>query len=83
MYYSVFGRVFTTFMALSGPIVAHALTPSMTLLQMSGICSISSSASSPSTEPTCCPRPNSLPMPTRILAYSCVPMSSFMLVSPL
>ena len=63
-----FGFVFTTFIALSAPTVAQAFTPSMTLLQMSGISFLSSSLNSPRTYPTCCPRPNSLPIPTRILA---------------
>jgi hypothetical protein len=44
-----FGRVFTTFMALSGPTVAHAFTPSMHLLQTSGISAFSSALNSPST----------------------------------
>ena len=77
------GFVLTVFMALSGPIVAQAFTPSITLAQMSFICSCSSSLSFPSTKPTCCPRPKSFPMPTRIRAYSCVPISSVMLASPL
>ena len=77
------GFVLTVFMALSGPIVAQACTPSITLAQMSFICSCSSSLSFPSTKPTCCPRPKSFPMPTRIRAYSCVPISSVMLASPL
>ena len=44
-----FGRVLTTFMALSGPTVAHALTPSMHLLHTSGISAFSSALSSPRT----------------------------------
>jgi hypothetical protein len=43
------GRVLTTFMALSGPTVAHAFTPSMHLLQTSGISAFSSALNSPST----------------------------------
>ncbi|MBQ2439370.1 MAG: hypothetical protein II267_05715, partial [Paludibacteraceae bacterium] len=38
----VLGFVFTVFMALSGPTVAQAFTPSMTLLHTSGISAFSS-----------------------------------------
>ena len=44
-----FGRILRTFIALSGPMVAKALIPSITFLLNSGISSFSSSESSPRT----------------------------------